>query len=252
MDGTHQLDGDTQELPATRDHAATGPEPDGAAAAGTNATGAGDAATAKATAEALLAEPPGARDVSAELAAPPRRKLPAITVTLSAGVLLAGGFIAGVKVEQQRSDDTGNAAAGTGGLPAGAGANGAAAGRPGGTQGGTGQFPGQGQAQGQALGQGQGQGQAAASGVTTGTIKVVDGKFIYVSDSSGNIVKVQTDDTTTINVSETGKPTDLHPGDTVVVRGTTGADGSVTATTVTEGQGTGAATAASGGAGARG
>ncbi|NUU25858.1 MAG: hypothetical protein HOV68_30785, partial [Streptomycetaceae bacterium] len=47
---TQQLDGDTHELPALHDTAA-----------------ATDATEAKAAAEALLAEPPAARDVSAEL-----------------------------------------------------------------------------------------------------------------------------------------------------------------------------------------
>lgn len=50
--------------------------------------------------EDILAEPPDARDISAELAAPPRRKLPWLTLLLSAGVVAAGAFSVGALVEK--------------------------------------------------------------------------------------------------------------------------------------------------------
>ncbi|MFE2867590.1 hypothetical protein ACFXJ9_14985, partial [Embleya sp. NPDC059259] len=90
----------------------------------------------------------------------------------------------------------------------------------------------------------------AAADLTTGTVKVVDDSFIYVSDSAGNIVKVKTDAGTKIQVVRDGRTVDLKPGDAVVVRGATGADGSVTATSVTEGTGAVARPGAAGTGGA--
>ncbi|MYS19202.1 hypothetical protein GTW78_02760, partial [Streptomyces sp. SID4948] len=50
--------------------------------------------------EDILAEPPDARDISAELAAPPRRKLPWLTLALSACIVAAGAFAGGALVEK--------------------------------------------------------------------------------------------------------------------------------------------------------
>ncbi|MFJ6771954.1 hypothetical protein ACIQOV_13485, partial [Kitasatospora sp. NPDC091257] len=49
---------------------------------------------------ALLATPPDARDVSAELAAPPRRKLPWLSLVLAGGVIATGAFAGGVWYQQ--------------------------------------------------------------------------------------------------------------------------------------------------------
>lgn len=176
--------------------------------------------------EDILGRPPAARDVADELAAPPRRKLPAMTLALGAGAFLAVGFLAGVEVQKDHDGGASPAADGAragaqpgGGTPYGGRASGGAAqAQPGGAA-----QPGAGQTGG------------AASAVTTGTVKVVDDSFIYVSDSTGNIVKVKTDAGTKIQVTRDGRTVDLKPGDTVVVRGETGADGSVAATAVTEG-----------------
>jgi hypothetical protein len=202
----------------------------------------------------VLSEPPTTRDVTDELAAPPRRGLSRVTLALAAGVLVAGGFWAGVEV----GEDGGSAAPGGAAAARAQGAGGQAAGAPGqatqGAQGAPGQVGQTGQ---------QGGRQGSGSGATTGTVKVVDGSFIYLSDASGNIVKVRTTDTTTIQVQRPGLAADIRPGDTVVVRGTTGDDGTLSATTVTEGTqaagpgaggttGTGTAAGSSGAAGGRG
>ena len=182
--------------------------------------------TADASAEDVLGRPPRARDVTDELAAPPRRRLPALTLALGAGVFATVGFLAGVEVQKDSAEDGGSRASAPNGAQGAAQYGGRAAGgagAPGGTGQGTGAQP------------GTGTGTGPAAGVTSGTVKVVDGSFIYVSDSSGNIVKVKTDAGTKIQVTQDGKAVDLTPGDTVVVRGATGEDGSVTATTVTEG-----------------
>ncbi|MYW03151.1 hypothetical protein [Streptomyces sp. SID3343] len=178
------------------------------------------------TTEDILDRPPTMRDVGDELAAPPRRRLPVLTLALGSGALLAVGFLAGVQVQK----DHGSTTSAAGGARAGASGAAAYGGRaPGGAgQQGTGQ---------QGAGQQGAPGAAgtASTGVTTGTVKVVDNSFIYVSDSSGNILKVKTDTGTRIQVTRDGKTVDLKPGDTVVVRGATGDDGSIAATSVSQG-----------------
>jgi len=75
-----------------------------------------------------------------------------------------------------------------------------------------------------------------AAGSTFGTVKLVDGDTIYVTASDGSIVKVKTTaGATTISRSVTGTAADLQPGQTVVVQGAAGPDGTVAATRVTEG-----------------
>lgn len=60
--------------------------------------------------EDILGRPPTARDVAAELTAPPRRRLPALTLALGAGVFLAVGFLAGVEVQKDQGEGTNQAA----------------------------------------------------------------------------------------------------------------------------------------------
>jgi hypothetical protein len=168
--------------------------------------------------EDVLAEPPDARDITAELAAPPRRRLPWLTLLLSAGIVAAAAFAGGALVEKHHLNGTasaGNPFAGLSGTRSGAGA-GTGTGRFGGAAGGTGTG-------------------AAAGGLTFGTVKLVDGNTIYVTDAQGAIVKVTTGASTKVTESKDGKVSDLKPGQTVTVRGSRGASGDITATTVTEG-----------------
>lgn len=87
------------------------------------------------------------------------------------------------------------------------------------------------------------------AGVTIGAVKLVDGANIYVTDQTGNVVKVATTPDSQITVTSTGTAKDVKPGDTVLVTGPTADDGTVTATAVRD-QGTGGA--GFGGRGARG
>ncbi|ARP70870.1 hypothetical protein LK07_15040 [Streptomyces pluripotens] len=178
--------------------------------------------------EDVLAEPPDARDISAELAAPPRRRLPWLTLVLAAGAVAAGAFTGGVLVEKGHLQNPPGAASGRGftfsggtGSRAGAGASARAGG---------GRTFGQG-----AGGTGASNGAGAGSGVTFGTVKLVDGKTIYVTDAQGDIVKVTTGGSTKVTESKEGKIGDLQPGQTVTIRGSQNADGDIAATTVTEG-----------------
>lgn len=179
--------------------------------------------------EDVLASPPDTRDISAELAAPPRRKLPWLTLLLSACVVAAGAFAGGALVEKNHLNGSSGGAARAFQQAVAGRAGGSTAGTGGRTFGGAG---GTGTGTGTATG---GAGGGTASGVTAGTIKLVDGSTIYVTDAQGNIVKVTTKGTTKVSESKDGKVGDLKPGQSVTVRGTANSSGDIAASTVTEG-----------------
>ncbi|MFD5510454.1 hypothetical protein ACFWIB_22080 [Streptomyces sp. NPDC127051] len=217
--------------------------------------------------EGILSEPPDTRDISAELAAPPRPRLPWLTLLLSGGVVAGLAFTGGALVE--KSHLQGSPGAGSGGRNFAAGAGGQ--GRTGSAQAGDG-TTGQGQGatgrgragtgigNGSGTGSGTGQsgsrqgfggatgGPGAGAGVTTGTVKLVDGTTLYVTDAQGNVVKVTTDTNTQITQAKSGKVSDLQPGQTVTVRGSQTSAGDVAATTVAQG-GAGGFAGAGGGRG---
>ncbi|KPI11212.1 hypothetical protein OV450_3172 [Actinobacteria bacterium OV450] len=189
--------------------------------------------------ERILSEPPDTRDISAELAAPPRPRLPWLTLLLSGGVVAGLAFTGGALVEKSHLQGSAGAGFGNGA----AGRNFAAG--AGGGQGRTGSGQAQGAAgqgrtgggqngQWQGFGGGTG-GPAAGGGVTTGTVKLVDGTTLYVTDTQGNVVKVTTDGSTQITQAKAGKVADLQPGQTVTVRGSRNDSGDVAATTVAQG-----------------
>jgi hypothetical protein len=171
--------------------------------------------------EDVLAQPPDARDISAELAAPPRRKLPWLTLVLAASVVAAGAFAGGALVEKSHLQSTSTGA--RGGAFAGGARPGGAAGGAAGGRGGVGTTA------------GAAPGGTAASGTTVGTIKLVDGSTIYVTDAQGNIVKVTTAKSTAVTEAKSGKVADLQPGQSVTVRGAANSNGDITATSVAQG-----------------
>ncbi|MEV4612224.1 hypothetical protein AB0K43_06410 [Kitasatospora sp. NPDC049258] len=176
----------------------------------------------------VLATAPDARDVTAELAAPPRRKLPWPTLVLAGCVIAVLSFAGGVWYQKDNAPAGGGQRVAAGGQ----GQNGQNAGRRGGF--GQGQN-GQGQnGQGQGGGQGGGPGGAGA-GFTRGTVKQVDGSTVYLTDAAGNTVKVTTGDSTKVTLNKDGKVGDLQPGQSVTVVGSKAADGGFTATQLTEG-----------------
>ncbi|ROQ94185.1 hypothetical protein EDE04_0598 [Streptomyces sp. 2132.2] len=177
--------------------------------------------------EGILAEPPDTRDISAELAAPPRPRLPWLTLVLSGGVVAGLAFTGGALVEKGHLQGTPGAGAAGRGFAAGTGGQG----RTGAAQGatGTGQSGGR-QGFGGATG-----GPGAGAGVTTGTVKLVDGTTLYVTDAAGGVVKVTTDANTQITQAKSGKVSDLQPGQTVTVRGSQNSAGDLAATTVAQG-----------------
>jgi hypothetical protein len=159
-----------------------------------------------------------------------RSRVNIATAVLAALVFAAGAFYAGVRVEKSKAktSTTGSLAAAFSRF---AGARGT------GAAGGTGA---------RGTGTGTGLGGAAAAGVTVGTVKLVDGNNVYVTDTAGGITKVAVGSSATVTVSSSGKVSDVKPGDTVIVRGAAGSDGTVNATSLSD---SGAGGAAGGGFG---
>jgi hypothetical protein len=159
-----------------------------------------------------------------ELPARPRRRLLApIPVALLAVLMAACGFLVGVLVEKgQGPSGSGTSVAGlaarfaslragaTGasGASGAAGAAGAFGARAGGFFGG------------------------AAGASADGEISFVEGETLYVVNSEGNTVKVKTSPGATITKTVTAKVAGIHPGETVVATGTTGADGVIEADSI--------------------
>jgi hypothetical protein len=194
-----------------------------------------------------------------ELPRRPRRKLfSPVPVTLFVVLLVAGAFFAGVEVEKgQTSPST------SGGLPSGlaalrsrlgaaatsgSGAKGSGAGFP------SGLFRGAGGASGAGSGGFSGVGGLAGGGVTTGEVSFASGNTLYVATSEGNTVKVNAPQGTTVSKTVSTNVHGIHPGDTVVVRGSQNKNGSVSASSITispsSGSSTGGASSPSTGGGA--
>jgi hypothetical protein len=169
---------------------------------------------------------------------PPRprgRLLRPLTVGLFVLLAVSGGFLAGVLVEKGQVPSSGGGGAGAGRFAAlraalgGSGGAGAAGG-------------------GAALFGGGGGG---GSGAVVGQVSTVDGHKLYVTDTSGNTIQVNTSSSSKITKSVAVGVESIHPGDTVVVQGVTGGDGVVTASTVRDsGVGGSLFGGAAGGAGA--
>lgn len=82
---------------------------------------------------------------------------------------------------------------------------------------------------------GAGAGAGATKPGASGTVKVVDGNTIYVSQPDGTTKKVQADDSTRFTRTEPAELRDMQPGDKVTVEGPAESDGTINAVRV-EGQ----------------
>ena len=180
-----------------------------------------------------------------ELPRRPRRKLLSpIPVALLVVLLVACGFFAGVQVEKGQSSSSTSS-----GFPAGlaalrgAGSGSASSSRttsglPTGAGGGLpsgGGFPGAG---------------GLAGGLTTGEVSYVSGSTLYVN-SGENTVKVSTPAGTKVSKTISTSVHSIHPGNTVIVRGSKSSNGSVTASSISVNSGSsGTSTSGSSGAGA--
>jgi hypothetical protein len=185
-------------------------------------TEAADAAGPAMSAEELLAIPPRADHLAEELAArPPRAKLPRLTLALGAGVLVAAGFVGGVLAQKHYgpSSGTANRASALASAFAGARGGGRGFGGGGGGAGGLGTS---------------GTGALGANSIT-GSITVVSGDTLYVTASDGTVYTVKTSGSTTVSITSSGSLSQLKPGQTVTIAGTSGGSGTVDATTITAG-----------------
>jgi hypothetical protein len=150
-----------------------------------------------------------------------RRLLTPVTGGLLAVVLVAGGFIGGVQVQKHQGNGT-NSGAARNGLPAAFAARLAAGGgaAPGGTA-----------SSGVAGGAGRAGG--GSGGATAGTVANVKGSSLYVTSADGTTVKVKTNDNSKVTRNASGSVASVHPGDTVVIEGSTASGGTVTASSIT-------------------
>ena len=155
--------------------------------------------------------------LAAELLARRRKKLPALTAALALAAAIALGLIGGVEAQKHWGASSSAAAARPAGFPG-------FAARGGGARAGGG-FAGLG-------------GGAGASG-PSGTVTLIKGSTLYVTDASGNTVLVKTTAASTVKKTVSGTITSVHPGDAVTVTGTQNTDGSYSAGTITIGGGNG-------------
>lgn len=144
---------------------------------------------------------------------PRRRWLNRRGAALAAVITCAAGFYGGVRIEKSQVSSTATPAAAAGAGGAGAGAAGAGAGARAGFAGG-----------------------AAGGGgnASFGTVSSVNGNTIYLTDSSGNTVKVTLSSATEITKNQSVSKTSIRPGDTVVIQGAKSSSGTITATSVTD------------------
>lgn len=75
---------------------------------------------------------------------------------------------------------------------------------------------------------------AFGGGTSIGTVSNINGKTIYISDSSGNTVKVRLSSATKITKSLTVGKKAVRPGDAVVIRGAKSSNGTLSATSISD------------------
>lgn len=150
--------------------------------------------------------------LAAELLARRRKKLPALTAALALVVAIALGVIGGVEAQKHWGAST-SAATGPSAAFAARFAGRGGAGFPGGF----------------------GRSAGAAGGGTSGTVTLIKGSTLYVTDATGNTVLVKTTAASTVKKTVSGTIKSVHPGDSVTVTGTQNANGSYSATGITIG-----------------
>ena len=87
---------------------------------------------------------------------------------------------------------------------------------------------------------------AFGGGASIGTVSNINGKTIYISDTSGNTVKVRLSSATKITKSLTVGKKAVRPGDSVVIQGAKSSNGTISATSLSD---SGASTTGSGSSG---
>jgi hypothetical protein len=150
-----------------------------------------------------------------------RGKIDKWTRILAVAVVLLLVFNIGVRMGHASRPKAAAPAGGAGAAGAGAGAAGAGAGAKGAQAGAGG-------------GAGAAGGDAGVKPAATGTVKVIDGNAVYVSQPDGTTKKVVTNDSTRFTRTAPSTLRDVQPGDKVSVEGTPAPDGTVNATRVSD------------------
>lgn len=161
-------------------------------------------------------------DDEATIELPPRRRLSRTTALLAAAVVGGGMFVAGAAAERHWGSPGDSAAASSRSAGSAFASRLAAAGAA------TATTPGR-----------VGFGGFAAGGVTIGTVSLIKGTTLYVTDTSGNTVKVTTGPGARVTKTVTSSVRGIDPGQTVVVRGTQQRNGTIAAQSITVGGGLG-------------
>jgi hypothetical protein len=146
-------------------------------------------------------------------------RLRAPTAVLLALLVLAGGFWGGAVAEKHHSGSSSSASSALGAL----------ASRLAAARSGTGSTTGSGAGAGGFTGAG---GFGGASSATSGIVTGVQGDILYVTDSTGALVKVVVSSSVPVTRTAKSSLAGLQTGDTVVVQGTKASNGEVTATSL--------------------
>jgi hypothetical protein len=78
-------------------------------------------------------------------------------------------------------------------------------------------------------------GLAGAGGATIGEVAYISGSTLYVTNFEGNTVKISTSPASTITKTVNADIHGIHPGEMVVIRGSKGANGAVSAESISVG-----------------
>jgi hypothetical protein len=173
--------------------------------------------TAHHEAPTIVQDPTASDGLVGELLARRRKRLPLLTLALIILAAAAAAFIGGVEAQKH----WGKSSTSSSGIPSSIAAAFSRGGFPGGTstRSGAGGFPG-------------GFGGANA---TTGTVTLIKGATLYVTNAAGNTVLVKTSARSRVSKSVSGSVKTIHPGDSVTVTGSQNKDGSISARQVTIG-----------------
>ncbi len=152
---------------------------------------------------------------------PPPRRTPWLTRLLAVGAVALAAFAGGILAQKQWGKGTTSSATGSSAFASARAARLAGGAPPTSTPGG-------------ATNAGANPSDFASRG-TFGQVTYIKGTTLYVTTNDGNVVQVKTGKASTVTKTVKTTVNGINPGDSVVVQGTTGSDGSVTATSVTIG-----------------
>jgi hypothetical protein len=94
-----------------------------------------------------------------------------------------------------------------------------------------------------------GPGAFGGGGTSIGTVSSVNGKTIYISDSSGNTVKVKLSSATKLTKSLAVRKKAVRPGDSVLIQGARNSNGTLSATSISDSGASATSSGTTGGSG---